>query len=93
MVQVSKPLVIKKEIPVENASELISSLDLAIADYHCTNNNYEKGLNLYREIISKSFGNERNVIVDKYINHSLKYGQVLTNNQKYIEAMKEWLKN
>lgn len=87
MVQVSKPLVIKKEIPAENASELISSLDLAIADYHCTNNNYEKGLNLYREIISKTFGNERNAIVDKYINHSLKYGQALTNDQKYIEAI------
>ena len=87
MVQVSRPLVIKKEVPVENASELISSLDLAIADYHCTNNNYEKGLTLYREVISKTFGNERNVIVDKYINHSLKYGQILTNDQKYIEAV------
>ena len=65
MVQVSRPLVIKKEVPVENASELISSLDLAIADYHCTNNNYEKGLTLYREVISKTFGNERNAIVDK----------------------------
>ena len=44
MVQVSKQLIVKKEIPIDNSRELLSSLDIALADYYCNNKDYEKGL-------------------------------------------------
>ena len=44
MVQVSKRLVITKQVPMDTSKELINSLDVALADYHCCNKNFEKGL-------------------------------------------------
>ena len=38
MVQISRPLVIKKEIPIDNSKDLINSLDLGLAEYYCKNN-------------------------------------------------------
>ncbi len=87
MVQVSKRLVVKKEIPIENSKELISSLDMALADYYCSKKNFEKGLALYKEIIPQLFDKERNTAVNRYINHSLSYGQSLMQEQKWIEAV------
>ena len=37
--QVSKRLVVRKEIPVDNSKDLISSMDVAMAEYYCKNNN------------------------------------------------------
>ena len=87
MIHSSRPLVVKKEVSIDDAGELIISLDVAMADYYCLNNDYKKGLDLYKEILSKSLGSERNMITDKYINHSLNYGQLLTKEQKWIEAV------
>ena len=87
MVQVSRRLVVKKEVPVENAQEMISSLDVAMADYYCCNKNYEKGLGLYKEIISQLSEVEKNSAITRYINHSLQYGQNLMQEQKWIEAV------
>ena len=49
--QVSKRLVVRKEIPVDNSKDLISSMDVAMAEYYCKNNNYERGL----QILGKQF--------------------------------------
>ena len=49
--QVSKRLVVRKEIPVDNSKDLISSMDVAMAEYYCKNNNYERGLEIFREAI------------------------------------------
>ena len=35
--QVSKRLVVKKEVPIDYSKELVNSLDVALADYHCNN--------------------------------------------------------
>ena len=49
--QVSKRLVVRKEIPMDNSKDLIISMDVAMAEYYCKNNNYERGLELFREVI------------------------------------------
>ena len=85
--QVSKRLIVKKEIPVEDTKELIDSLDVALADYHCCNKNYEKGLQMYKEIIPSLVESERTLVVNKFITHSLIYAQNLFNEKKYVEAV------
>lgn len=87
MVQVSKRLMVRKEIPIDNSKDLISSLDVALADYYCNNKNYEKGLSLYREILPQLLEPERNSIINKYINHALQYAQSLSQDQKWVEAV------
>ena len=45
--QVSKRLVVRKEIPMDNSRDLISSMDVAMAEYYCKNNNYDRVLEIY----------------------------------------------
>lgn len=96
MVQVSRPLIVKKEIPVENSAEMISSLDVALGEYYCNQKDFEKGLNFYKEIIPKLQESERGQVINKYINYSLLYAQNLMNEQKWPEAVeiyREIMKN
>ena len=90
MVQVSKRLVIRKEVPIDDTKDLISSLDFALADYHCANKNYEKGLKLYRELIPTLPEQERKKAEARYIHHSLCYGNILNNEQKWLEAVEAY---
>ena len=90
MVQISKRLVVRKEIPVENSQELITSLDLALADYYCNQKDYEKGLKLYREIIPQLDETEKGPVINRYINQSLKYGQNLFQDKKWVEAIEAY---
>ena len=53
MVQVSKRLVVRKEVQIDNPQELITSLDLGMADYYCNSKNFIKGLELYKNIIGQ----------------------------------------
>ncbi len=87
MVQVSKRLVVKKEVPIDYSKDLVNSLDVALADYHCNNKNYEKGLILYREIIPQLLDSERNEVLNRYILHSLNYAQLMYQEKKYVEAI------
>ena len=87
MVQVSKRLVVRKEIPIDNSKDLVNSLDIALADYHCSNKNYEKGLQIYREILPQLVDPERNQVLNRYISHSLNYAQAMTIEKKWIEAI------
>lgn len=87
MVQVSKRLVVRKEIPIDNSKDLVNSLDIALADYHCSNKNYEKGLQIYREILPQLIDPERNQVLNRYISHSLNYAQAMTIEKKWIEAI------
>ena len=41
IMQVSKRLIVRKEVPIDNSKDLISSLDVAMAEYYCKNENYE----------------------------------------------------
>ena len=87
MVQVSKRLVVKKEIPIDYSKDLIDSLDLALAEYYCNNKDYEKGLAIYRNIIPQLFDEEQNNVINKYINHSLNYAQSMKQDKKWVEAV------
>ena len=88
MAQISKRLVVKKEIPMDNSKDLVNSLDIALAEYHCTNKDYEKGLKIYREIIPQLVDyQERNVTLHKYIDFSLQYAQEKTKDKKWVEAV------
>ena len=87
MVQVSKRLVVRKEVPIDNSKDLIDSLDLALADYHCSNKDYEKGLPIYRSIMPMLTELERNNVLHKYITHSLQYGESMKQEKKWVEAV------
>ena len=89
--QVSKRLVIKKEIPIDYSKDLINSLDIALADYYCKNDNFEKGLKIYRETMGTIFNEyEKNMVLNKYYNASLKYAQKLMSDKKFIEAIEQY---
>ena len=87
MAQISKRLVVKKEIPMDNSKDLVNSLDIALAEYHCTNKDYEKGLKIYREILPQLNDFERNKTLHKYIDFSLQYAQEKTKDKKWVEAV------
>ena len=81
--QVSRRLVVKKEIPIDNSKDLVNSMDLAMAEYYCHNNNYERGLEIFRKLINETDEEvERNDITNKYINFALTYAQTLFNEKK-----------
>ena len=87
MVQVSRRLIVRKEVPIDNSQELVGSLDIAIAEHYCKTKNFEKGLNLLKEVIPTLSPDERNQVVNKFINYSMVYGQILINDKKFIEAI------
>lgn len=85
--QVSRRLVVKKEIPIDTAKDLLYSMDTAMAEYYCNNKDYEKGLKLYREILAQVDGVEIENITQKYITYSLEYAKSKTLEKNYIEAI------
>ena len=89
--QVSKRLVVRKEIPMDNSKDLITSMDVALAEYYCKNNNFERGLEIFREVIPTIYDEvERNNVINNYINQALKYAQKMSSDKKYIEALEQY---
>ena len=89
--QVSRRLVVKKEIPIDNSKDLVNSMDLAMAEYYCQNNNFERGLEIFQELINKTEDEvEKNDITNRYINNALVYAQRLFNDKKYIETIEQY---
>ena len=89
--QVSKRLVVRKEIPMDNSKDLITSMDVAMAEYYCKNNNFERGLEIFREVIPTIYDEaERNNVINNYINQALKYAQKMSSDKKYIEAIEQY---
>ena len=87
MVQISKRLVIKKEIPIDVSKDLVNSLDLALAEHYCNNKDFTKGLQVYRDILPELYEHEKNAAMHKYINYSLQYAHILTLEKKWVEAI------
>ena len=87
MVQVSRPLFVRKEIPIENSAELLYSLDSALAEYYCENKEYEKGLALYKEILNNLPENEKLHTINKFINYSLQHANNYSKDKKWVEAV------
>ena len=89
--QVSKRLVVRKEIPMDNSKDLIVSMDVAMAEYYCKNNNYERGLEIFREIIPTINDEvERNDVINNYMGHAINFAQRLFIDKKYIEAIEQY---
>ncbi len=89
--QVSKRLVVRKEIPIDSSKELLNSLDVSMADYYCKNGNFKRGLELFRSAIDKTFNeNERINITNKYLNAALFYGRKLFSEKNYIDAVEQY---
>ena len=89
--QVSKRLVVRKEIPMDNSKDLITSMDVAMAEYYCKNNNFERGLEIFREVIPTIYDEvERNNVINNYMNQALKYAQKMSSDKKYIEAIEQY---
>ena len=87
MVQVSRRLVVRKEVPVENANELINSLDYALAEHYCKEKQYEKGLQLYRDTLPKLVDTEKISVMNKYLNYSFMYAGSLSQSGKPADAI------
>ena len=87
MVQVSKRLVVRKEVPLDNSKDLVNSLDLALAEYHCSQKDFEKGLKIYRELLPTLVDNEKIVATNKYLNFAFQYAQTKTQDKKWAEAI------
>ncbi|MBR6127671.1 glycosyltransferase family protein [bacterium] len=89
--QVSRRLVVKKEIPIDNSKDLLNSMDLAMAEYYCQNSNFERGLEIFQNLINVTDDEvEKYDITNKYINNALIYAQRLFNEKKYIEAIEQY---
>jgi len=87
MVQVSRQLVVKKEVPLDNSTDLVNSMDLALAEYYCQHKDYEKGLKIYREILPVLYDTEKINTTNKYINFAMEYASSLTRENKWVEAI------
>ncbi len=89
--QVSKRLVVRKEIPMDNSKDLITSLDVAMAEYYCKNNDFDKGLKTYRDIIPQILDEaERNKIINQYMTYALQYAQKMFVDKKYISSIEQY---
>ena len=87
MVQVSKRLVVRKEIPMDNSKDLIDSLDLALAEYYCTQQDYDKGLEVYRKIIPQLFDEERIPAINKYMNFAMQHASNKMKEKQWTDAI------
>lgn len=85
--QVSRRLVIKKEIPIDTAKDLLDSMDIALADYYCKNKEYEKGLAIYRQVLPVLEEAELEEVTNRYINYALQYAKTKTQEKKWAEAL------
>jgi len=91
--QVSKRLVIKKEVPINVTQEtdFLTAMDIAMAEYYCKHGDFEKGLNKYKEILPKvQTTREKENVTNGYLNFSLAYAQKLANEKNYIEALEQF---
>ncbi len=87
MVQVSKKLLVRNEVTVEDTKDLTDSLDLALANYYCSTKQYERGLSEYKKIIPFLTGSNRTSAIRNFIEYSLNYGGILFNDKKWTEAL------
>lgn len=89
--QVSKRLIVHKEIPIDTSKELLNSLDASMADYYCRQGNFARGLELFRGAIEKTYNEKDRInLTNKYLNAALFYGRKLFSEKNYIEAVEQY---
>ena len=87
MVQISKKLVVKHGVTVENTRDLTNALDISMAEFYCVNKDYEKGLKAFKKIMPYLNDQDRNFAMSRYIEHALNYGGILVKASKYADAI------
>ena len=88
--QVSKRLVIRKEIPLDVAkeTELVTAMDIAMAEEYCKAGAFPVGLKKFRETIPKITNEqEKRNVMNRYINYAMGCGQKLAEQGKMLAAM------
>lgn len=88
--QVSRRLVVTKEVPIEfkKEADLVIYMDIAMAEQYCRNGKVKQGLEKYRNVIPRIVDeSEKRDVINKYLNYSLAFGQKLMAEQKYLEAL------
>ena len=88
--QVSKRLVVQKEIPIDVAkeTELLTSMDIAMAEEYCKTGAFPLGLKKFREVIPKIYNeHEKRAVTNKYLNYAMTCGQQLIDAQKFLPAL------
>lgn len=88
--QVSKRLVVRREVPLNVAkeAELLISMDIAMAEEYCKSGALQTGLNKFRETIPKVVDEyERRSVTNKYLNYAMIGGRKLCESGKILEAM------
>ena len=93
--QVSKRLIIKKEIPIDAAQEtdFLTSMDVAMAEYYCKNGKLEEGLEKFKEALPNiQIPKEKKDVQEKYLNFSLMYAQKLAKESNFIGALEQYRK-
>ena len=87
MVQISKKLVVKKEVVIDNAQELSKELDFAMADYYCSKKEFKKGLDEYKRLLADTENSHPKNALKKYIDYSLLYASQLTKESQWADAV------
>lgn len=88
--QVSRRLVVAKDVPIDTLKEndLINSMDIAMSEQYCKAGNLELGLKKYREVIPKITNEaEKRNVINKYLNFAIAHGQKLMSENKFLEAL------
>ena len=88
--QVSKRLVVQKEIPIDVAkeTELLTSMDIAMAEEYCKAGDIPIGLKKFRDTIPKIYNEqEKRVVTNKYLNYAMTLGQQLIDALKFLPAL------
>ena len=65
-------------------TEIVNS---AVAEYYCKNKEYDKGLELYKELISESGGKVKEQAENDFIKYSFEYASALAHEDKWGEAL------
>ena len=88
--QVSKRLVIRKEVPlnVVREAELMTSMDIVMAEEYCKSGAFEDGLKRFKEVIPKITNEqEKRSVINKYINYTMANAQKLVEAGKVVKAL------
>ena len=91
--QVSKRLTVTKEVPIDVKKEidLMISMDIAMAEQYCKRGAYVLGFKKYMEVIPHIPNEEeRHKVITQYFNYAMTFGQLLMNDNKYLEALEHY---
>ena len=85
--QVSKPLIVKKEIIYDSSKEFVVPLDFTMADYYLEQKEDKKGLDIIKKLLPDISDDKKEITKKRYVEHALEYGKILQKEQKWIEAI------